>query len=183
MSTIGMQFLWEMKFCCLHYHLCPWNHSISLGSQKSHTYDQEKMADIQLCNTHTLGSHGLKVARVHIHDWFILLLLVGIEVLLNAIDPFYRFVGKDMMTDLKYPFKKSTVPLWAVPVRILFHLVRYHIVVFVHKLTILVLWFGQVIAVVLPFIIFSVIYYKRRDVYDLHHAILGKSIFLQSLIW
>lgn len=35
------------------------------------------------------------------------------------IHPFYRFVGKDMMTDLKYPMKENTVPVWAVPVKTL----------------------------------------------------------------
>jgi len=85
------------------------------------------MVDIQL-SAHTLRSHGTKVARVHMHDWFILLLLVGIEILLNVIDPFYRFVGKDMMADLKYPFKKNIVPMWAVPVCILVPLTRCHVI-------------------------------------------------------
>ena len=50
------------------------------------------------------------------HDWLILMLLLVIEVVLFIIHPFYRFVGKDMMTDLRYPIKDSTVPVWAVPV-------------------------------------------------------------------
>lgn len=49
------------------------------------------------------------------------------------------------MTDLKYPMKKNTVPVWAVPLY----------------------------AVLLPIAIFLVIYLRRRDVYDLHHSILG----------
>lgn len=102
------------------------------------------MADAQ-STALTLRSHGVKVARIHMHDWIILLLLVVIEIGLNVIDPFYRFVGKDMMDDLKYPFKKNTVPIWAVPI----------------------------IAILLPFVIFSVVYFRRRDVYDLHHAVLG----------
>ncbi|MQL90812.1 hypothetical protein Taro_023404 [Colocasia esculenta] len=102
------------------------------------------MADIQL-GVHTIKSHGIKVARFHMHDWFILLLLVAIEVGLNVINPFYRFVGKDMMTDLSYPLKSNTVPFWAVPL----------------------------VAIILPFAIFIAIYFMRRDVYDLHHAILG----------
>ncbi|KAI3796142.1 hypothetical protein L1987_38807 [Smallanthus sonchifolius] len=92
-----------------------------------------------------MKSHGRKVARIHMHDWLILILLVIIEIGLNVIHPFYRFVGKDMMTDLKYPMKENTVPLWAVPVY----------------------------AVLLPILIFLFIYFKRRDTYDLHHAILG----------
>lgn len=50
------------------------------------------------------------------HDWLILVLLGVIVIILSTIHPFYRFVGKDMMTDLKYPLKSNTVPIWAVPV-------------------------------------------------------------------
>lgn len=102
------------------------------------------MADIQL-GAHTVRSHGAKVARFHMHDWLILLVLIVIDGLLNIIDPFHRFVGRDMMTDLRYPFKGNTVPFWAVPL----------------------------IAILLPFVIFLGIYFKKRNVYDLHHAILG----------
>ena len=65
---------------------------------------------------HTIKSHGFKVAKFHKHDWLIVLLLVGLEIGLNVINPFYRFVGEDMMMDLKYPLKDNTVPFWAVPV-------------------------------------------------------------------
>ncbi|XVE84891.1 hypothetical protein DITRI_Ditri17bG0048100 [Diplodiscus trichospermus] len=102
------------------------------------------MPEIQL-GAHTVRSHGVKVARTHMHDWLILLLLVVIEVILNVIEPFHRFVGEDMMTDLKYPLKDNTVPFWAVPM----------------------------IAIILPFFVILVYYFIRRDVYDLHHAILG----------
>ncbi|KAF9591870.1 hypothetical protein IFM89_008916 [Coptis chinensis] len=102
------------------------------------------MPEIQL-GSHTIKSHGVHVARFHMHDWIILVLLVGIEIVLNVINPFYRFVGEDMFTDLKYPLKSNTVPFWSVPV----------------------------IAILLPFAIFAVIYFYRKDVYDLHHAILG----------
>ncbi|XP_006843771.2 lipid phosphate phosphatase 2 isoform X2 [Amborella trichopoda] len=111
----------------------------------------DKMREIQL-GAHTVKSHGVAVARVHMHDWLILLLLVVIEVILNVIHPFYRFVGKDMMTDLKYPMKSNTVPVWAVPMY----------------------------AMLLPIVIFLIYYYYRRDVYDLHHAILG--LFFSVLI-
>ncbi|KAF9674051.1 hypothetical protein SADUNF_Sadunf10G0087700 [Salix dunnii] len=66
-------------------------------------------------HTHTIKSHGAKIARDHLHDWLILVLLVVIEVILYVMHPFYRFVGKDMMTDLKYPLKENTVPVWTVP--------------------------------------------------------------------
>ncbi|XP_010032374.2 lipid phosphate phosphatase 2 isoform X2 [Eucalyptus grandis] len=102
------------------------------------------MPDIDL-GSHTIQSHGFKVAKVHKHDWLILLLLVVIEAILLIIEPFHRFVGEDMMSDMKYPLKGNTVPFWAVPM----------------------------IAIVFPFVIFLVFYFTRKDVYDFHHAILG----------
>lgn len=90
-------------------------------------------------------SHGAKVARLHMYDWIVLLLLVVIDGVLNTIEPFHRFVGSDMMTDLRYPMKKNTIPFWAVPI------------------------YG----IIGPMVIITVIYFKRRNVYDLHHAILG----------
>ncbi|XP_014621448.1 protein PLASTID MOVEMENT IMPAIRED 2-like isoform X2 [Glycine soja] len=99
--------------------------------------------EVQL-GSHTVSSHGYAVARTHKHDWLILLLLVLIVIGLYVIHPFHRFVGKDMMTDLKYPLKSNTVPVWAVPIY----------------------------AGLLPIVIFVVVYIQRRDVYDLHHAVL-----------
>nr|GMD21936.1 lipid phosphate phosphatase 2-like [Ipomoea batatas] len=106
---------------------------------------QRNPNEVELGCQHTLKSHGTTVAKHHRHDWLILLLLVVLDVILNVISPFYRFVGKDMMTDLKYPFKDNTVPIWSVP-----------------------LYAG-----VLPIIIFVLFYLRRRDVYDLHHSVLG----------
>ncbi|XP_034207901.1 putative lipid phosphate phosphatase 3, chloroplastic isoform X4 [Prunus dulcis] len=80
-----------------------------------HREDENKMQEVQL-GSHTVRSHGMTVARTHMHDWVILMLLGLIVVILNVIHPFYRFVGKDMMTDLKYPLKINTVPVWAIPV-------------------------------------------------------------------
>lgn len=78
---------------------------------------QQRMREAQF-GSHTIQSHGVTLARTHIHDWFILILLIAIMILLNMIHPFYRFVGKDMMSDLKYPLKSNTVPVWAVPVSV-----------------------------------------------------------------
>lgn len=78
----------------------------------------DRMREVQL-GSHTLRSHGVAVARIHMHDWLIFLLLVLIEIILNVTHPFYRYVGKDMMTDLRYPLKDNTVPVWAVPVGLL----------------------------------------------------------------
>jgi hypothetical protein len=92
-----------------------------------------------------LKTHGGKVARLHRFDWAVLLLLVAADVGLNLIEPFHRFVGEDMLTDLRYPLKSNTVPVWAVPMY----------------------------AVIGPIIVFVGVYLKRRNVYDMHHAILG----------
>lgn len=83
--------------------------------------------------------------RIHMHDWLILLLLVVIDSILNLIEPFHRFVGEGMMTDLQYPLKSNTIPFWAVPI----------------------------IAILLPFAIILTYYFIKKDVYDLHHALLG----------
>ncbi|KAL3824106.1 hypothetical protein ACJIZ3_020135 [Penstemon smallii] len=103
-----------------------------------------EMPEIQL-GAHTIRSHGAQVARFHMHDWLILMLLVVIEIILNVIEPFHRFVGEDMMTDLRYPLQDNTIPLWAVPL----------------------------IAIMLPLAVILVFYFIRHDVYDLHQAILG----------
>ncbi|XP_050376443.1 lipid phosphate phosphatase 2-like [Argentina anserina] len=95
--------------------------------------------------SHTLKSHGVKVANVHKYDWIILLLLAAIDLTLNLIEPFHRFISEEMMTDVSYPFHPDTIPMWAVPIY----------------------------AIILPTAIFFAFYWKRKNVYDLHHAILG----------
>ncbi|KAG2599960.1 hypothetical protein PVAP13_5KG484600 [Panicum virgatum] len=92
-----------------------------------------------------ITSHGSKVARLHMYDWIVLVLLAVVDGVLNIIEPFHRFVGSEMMTDLRYPMKDNTVPFWSVPI----------------------------IGIIGPMLIITAIYFKRRNVYDLHHAILG----------
>ncbi|XP_061346149.1 lipid phosphate phosphatase 2-like isoform X2 [Gastrolobium bilobum] len=92
-----------------------------------------------------LQSPGSKLALSHKHDWLILLLLAAIDGVLNMIEPFHRYVGKDMMTNLMFPFKEDTIPMWAVPI----------------------------LSIFIPILIFVAFYFVRRDIYDLHHAILG----------
>ncbi|KAL3636045.1 putative lipid phosphate phosphatase 3, chloroplastic [Castilleja foliolosa] len=106
---------------------------------------QARQDEVELGCGHTIKSHGGKIARIHKHDWLILIVLGAIVIILNITHPFYRFVGQDMMNDLKYPMKENTVPVWAVPIY----------------------------AVLFPIAIFVFFYLRRRDVYDLHHAILG----------
>ncbi|KAI3957916.1 hypothetical protein MKW92_037146 [Papaver armeniacum] len=96
-------------------------------------------------NVHTVRSHGARVARSHIYDWIILFLLMVLYLIIYLVHPFRRYVGRDMMTDLRFPLKEVTVRFWVVPLY----------------------------AVVLPLIIFLGFYYRRKDVYDLHHSILG----------
>lgn len=102
------------------------------------------MPEIQL-GAHTFRNQGVEVARFHMHDWLILFLLVVIDIVLNVIEPFHRFVGSDMMTDLRYPLKENTIPFWAVPI----------------------------VAIILPLLVILVFYFIRRDVYDVHQALLG----------
>lgn len=92
-----------------------------------------------------LRTHGKQVARLHLFDWIVLLLLVAMYAVLGMVQPFHRFVAEDMMASLRYPMKGNTVPSWAVPI----------------------------VAIVVPMIFIVGIYIKRRNVYDLHHAILG----------
>lgn len=56
------------------------------------------------------------MARNHLHDWVVLILLAAVVIALHFAPPFSRFVGKDMMTYVSYPVKQSTVPAWGVPV-------------------------------------------------------------------
>ncbi|XP_050221000.1 lipid phosphate phosphatase 1-like [Mercurialis annua] len=107
-------------------------------------FQQGRMREVDL-GAHTIRSHGGKIAKSHMLDWFILVLLGAIEITLYLITPFNRYVGKDMMRDLKYPFKDNTVPTWSVPLY----------------------------AVLLPIVVFVFVYIRRRDAYDLHHSILG----------
>lgn len=82
-------------------------------------YGNDKMRQAQLgsaTTTHTIKSHGIRVARKHMYDWLILVLLAVIDIILNVIRPFYRYVGEAMINDFKYPLKDNTVPFWAVPV-------------------------------------------------------------------
>lgn len=65
---------------------------------------------------HTIESHGVKLSRMHMLDWLMVVLLGATELILKFVSPFNRFIGEDMMTDIKYPMKSNTVPFWAVQV-------------------------------------------------------------------
>lgn len=93
-----------------------------------------------------LKAHGTRVAKQHLLDWAVLVFLAALDGALNVIEPFHRFVGEDAVPDLRYPLKGNTVPVWAVPV----------------------------LAVAAPAAVVAGMYVRRRNAYDLHHAILGK---------
>lgn len=126
---------------------------------------------------YTIRSHGMILARLHMYDWIILLLLAVIDGLLNIIEPFHRFVGKDMMTDLRYPMKGNTVPFWAVPVCPGIFIFQYVLILlYPCKSSYVVLScfsYFQLIGIILPWAIFVGIYLKKKNFYDLHHGILG----------
>lgn len=67
--------------------------------------------------SHTVKSHGWKVAREHLIDWIILVLLGIVIIVLNIMEPFHRYIGPDMLTDLTFPLYQDTIPIWAVPVK------------------------------------------------------------------
>lgn len=56
------------------------------------------------------------MARTHKLDWLVLVLLVILDLFLDASEPFHRFVGEGMMMDLKYPYKHETIPFRVVQV-------------------------------------------------------------------
>jgi len=135
----------------------------------------DRMQGAQL-GSHTIQTHGARLARKHTHDWVVLILLAALVVALHYAPPFNRFVGKDMMTDIRYPVKPSTVPAWAVPV--CFSTFCMQFCSLTQEQTPFNSDVGhwtcfQIISILCPWIIFVSIYVARRDVYDLHHATLG----------
>ncbi|KAG0561857.1 hypothetical protein KC19_9G098100 [Ceratodon purpureus] len=83
----------------------------------------------------------------HWTDWFFIIVLIGLYIVCEMVTPFQRYVGATnfVTQSLKYPYKHNTVPSLAVPV----------------------------IALVIPLVFISSHFCFRRNVRDLHHAILG----------
>ncbi|KAJ7299397.1 hypothetical protein O6H91_07G050900 [Diphasiastrum complanatum] len=81
----------------------------------------------------------------HLHDWLALLALAVLYGVLMIIHPFYRFVGRFDIDDFRFPLKSDTIPFAVVPV----------------------------IAIVIPLVFIVVYFIYKRDLQDLHHAILG----------
>ncbi|EFJ15968.1 hypothetical protein SELMODRAFT_117725 [Selaginella moellendorffii] len=87
----------------------------------------------------------LELARRHILDWIVVVLLGGAFYGLHVLHPFQRFVGRYMLDDLRYPMKSSTVSFVYVPV----------------------------ISLAVPALIILCFHAYKRDPRDLHHALLG----------
>eukprot|EP00246_Nothoceros_aenigmaticus_P014668 TRINITY_DN5744_c0_g1_i1.p1 TRINITY_DN5744_c0_g1~~TRINITY_DN5744_c0_g1_i1.p1 ORF type:complete len:306 (+),score=25.09 TRINITY_DN5744_c0_g1_i1:329-1246(+) len=86
-----------------------------------------------------------KLLRFHLHDWIIFVALIITDIILNVIEPYHRYINTNLTDNLSYPFKSNTVPFWSVPV----------------------------IALLIPVGVMSVVFCVRRNVRDLHHAVLG----------
>ncbi|WZY73349.1 hypothetical protein YC2023_012206 [Brassica napus] len=67
------------------------------------------MAKITL-GSHTVKSYGWKMAREHLRDWFILVLLCLIDIVLNSIEPFHRYIGPDMTSITLGPAPRLCCP-------------------------------------------------------------------------
>ncbi|KAH9310554.1 hypothetical protein KI387_025589, partial [Taxus chinensis] len=99
---------------------------------------------------------AVKLVRLHLHDWVALFGLLVLDRVLARIHPFNRFIGEYMLDDLRYPHKADTVPVWV----------------------------ALVISVIFPFICIIAIYLKKKDLRDMHHAMLGLlfSVLLSAVI-
>ena len=75
--------------------------------QSEPTYNDAKM---------TLKGATYKLLRFHLHDWLAIFGLAILYGVLNAILPFYRFVGQTLIGDYMFPLKPNTIPFQAVPV-------------------------------------------------------------------
>jgi diacylglycerol diphosphate phosphatase / phosphatidate phosphatase len=61
--------------------------------------------------SYTIQTHGATLARKHTYDWVVLILLAAIVVVLHYTPAFSRFVGRDMITDIRYPVKPTTISM------------------------------------------------------------------------
>lgn len=92
----------------------------------------------------------LKLGRLfmnHWTDWFFIIVLIGLEAVCVVVTPFKRYVGAAnfVTQSIKYPYKHNTIPFQAVPV----------------------------IALGIPLVFIISHFCYRRNVRDLHHAVLG----------
>lgn len=78
-------------------------------------------------------------------DWFVICLLVLIDIGLNVIHPNQRYINSEMLKYLTFPLKHNSVPVIAIPV----------------------------IALVVPITFFVIFFIFRKDIADLHQALLG----------
>ncbi|KAF3785310.1 hypothetical protein EJ110_NYTH28268 [Nymphaea thermarum] len=112
--------------------------------------------------THTIKSHGVQLVRLHVHDWLILALVMVLEfVLSEVVPPFHRFIGREVMVDLKYPLTllDFTCMYWFPRNSLSSEHSLCHV--------------AFIIGILVPFVFIFVYYIIRRNVYDFHQATLG----------
>jgi hypothetical protein len=75
--------------------------------------------------------------KYHIRDWSIIIVCIILDVILNVIHPYKRFVGQYNFLysqTLRYPLKGETVPTWALVVRVLSLSYKYICDIRIHSL-------------------------------------------------
>lgn len=85
--------------------------------------------------------------KYHLNDWLLIVIIVLLCGLTFLIHPFQRYVGEAnfVTAELRYPYKPNTIPAQAVPV----------------------------IAIGIPLVVILGIFFRRKNLRDLHHAALG----------
>eukprot|EP00897_Mesotaenium_endlicherianum_P001468 jgi/Mesen1/1349/ME000013S00842 len=87
----------------------------------------------------------VSVVKRYAADWIVLLGLIVLDGLLQLPKPFHRFIGANDLERLRYPLKSNSVPTAVLPV----------------------------IALVLPALVFLVMFVVKKEKRDLHQALLG----------
>lgn len=87
------------------------------------------------------------LCKHHLRDWLLIVVVFVLWLLSFLIHPFQRYVGESSFVtpQLRYPYKSNTIPVQAVPA----------------------------IAIGIPLAVILGIFFRRRNIRDLHHAILG----------
>lgn len=123
--------------------------------------------------------------KYHLNDWLLIVIIFVLWLLTFLIHPFQRHVGATnfVTAQLRYPYKSNTIPFQVVPViiRLSFAVVVAPFLILFYQLKELYLVVltversEQVIAVAIPLVVMLGIFFRRRNIRDLHHAILGIS--------
>ncbi|CAM6035027.1 unnamed protein product [Sphagnum compactum] len=89
----------------------------------------------------------LSLIKFHWTDWVCLVILIIIEIILEVIHPYKRYVGpKNFVTgELLYPMHSQTIPFYAVPI----------------------------FSLIIPLVFILTYFFWRKSQRDVHHSILG----------